>query len=259
MSWASRRRTLYLSGIFLFIALVVGVPLAIWLYEPANCFDKVQNGKETAIDKGGGCPLLDERTLTPHAILWARAFPVRTAGEETSGIYTAVAYIENPNQNGGVARAPYRFRFYDANNILVGEVEGSTYIMPGTITPVFQGRIETGQRVITRAFFEFTAPLVWERMQDTAGAVIVENKEQSELETSPRVTAHARNGSVRDVKDVSFVAVAFDPGGNAIAASYSTLPLLESGQRVPITFTWPEPFDRPLARIDIIPRLAPAR
>lgn len=257
MSWASRRRAVYLSGVFLFVALVVGVPLSIWLYEPANCFDGVQNGKETAVDKGGDCVLLDERTLTPHAILWARAFPVRSAGENISATFTAVAYVENPNQTAGVARAPYRFRFYDASNILVGEVEGSTFIMPGSITPVFQGRIDTGQRAITRAFFEFTAPLVWERMNDTAGAVVIENKEILDLETMPRVNAVARNTSVRDVKDMAFVAVAFDPGGNAIASSYSTLPLLEAGERSTLTFTWPEAFERPLARIDIIARLAP--
>src|SRR3989344_828026 len=140
MSWASRRRTVYLLGIFLFFAVVLGIPTAIWLYEPPTCFDGTQNQGETALDKGGPCVLLDERTLSPSAILWSRAFSVRT------GSYNALAYIENPNRDAGVRLVAYRFGLYDEKNVLVAERDGRTFVMPGGITPVFEGAIDTGNR-----------------------------------------------------------------------------------------------------------------
>src|SRR3989344_7429415 len=91
MSWASRRRTFYILGIVLFFMVTVGIPAAIFLYKPPTCFDGKQNQEETAVDKGGPCLLLDERTLVPHAVVWSRSFEVR------DGTYSAVAYIENPN------------------------------------------------------------------------------------------------------------------------------------------------------------------
>src|SRR3989338_3644962 len=78
MSWASQRRTTYLIGVFIFLALIFGVPIYANYYKPASCSDGVQNQGETAPDKGGPCILLDERALAPASILWSRSFEVRT-------------------------------------------------------------------------------------------------------------------------------------------------------------------------------------
>ncbi|TSC87108.1 MAG: Uncharacterized protein G01um10148_213 [Parcubacteria group bacterium Gr01-1014_8] len=251
MTWASRRRTIYASGVTLFFLIVLGVPLAIWWYQPANCTDGEMNGAETDVDRGGNCPLLDERTLIPHAIQWARAFPVR------DGTWSAVAYVENPNDQGGVAAVPYRFKLYDDRNIIVAEREGTTYIMPGAVTPIYEGGISTGNRSVARAYFEFAAPLVWERMSDRSRAVDVTGKAVSDADSMPRVTAFAENTEVSDAKNVEFVSVIFDPAGNAIAASSTVLPLLKAGERANLVFTWPDPYIRAVGRVDVIPLRAP--
>ena len=253
MSWASRRRFIYLTGTVIFLMVLFGGPLAIWYFTiPPTCTDGIQNQGETAVDKGGPCPILDERTLQPVAILWARSFSVR------DGSYNAIAYIQNPNGGAGVMHAHYRFGLYDENNVLVAERFGDTFIMPGTITPVLEGRIDTGNRVVAHAYFQLTDPsLVWQRLQNPAAQIKVNNVELSDETTEPRLTATVVNNSVVDLTNISFTAVIFDPAGNAFAGSGTILPQLNAGDTAPVVFTWPDPFNIQTGRIDIIPIAAP--
>ncbi len=251
MSWASRRKTGYLLGIFIFFAIPISIVGFFLWYEAPTCFDGIVNGGESAIDKGGPCELLDERALIPHAVLWARPFMVR------AGLFNAVAYIENPNQEAGVERVSYRIRLYDTNNVLVAERVGETYIIPGAITPVFEGSIDTGSRIAVRAFFEFTEPLVWHRLGGIAHTVPVSNKKLDAVDTAPRLDARVVNTEPRDRENLRMVAVIFDAAGNAFAASQTVLPLLVGKGQTNISFTWPVPFEREAARVDILPLLAP--
>lgn len=253
MSWASKRRFAYGVGTLLVLALLIGVPLAIWLYEAPSCSDGKLNQGETAIDKGGPCPLLDERMLSGSSVLWSRAFPVR------GGLYSAVAYVENPNEGAGVRAVNYRFGLYDEKNILVAERKGRTFIMPGGITPVFEGAINTGNRVVARTYFEFTSRSVWERMQNAASVLVVSNKTVSTPESKPRLTARVKNTSVEPVLNPSFVAIVFDPAANAFVASATTLSRLAPGEEQELVFSWPDPFVSAVGRIDILPLLPPER
>ncbi|MCE9541046.1 hypothetical protein K8R03_00625 [Candidatus Kaiserbacteria bacterium] len=252
MSWASQRRFTYGFGTVLFFIILIGGPLAYhFLTIPATCSDGIQNQGETAIDKGGPCPLLDSRTLSPYVVLWSRSFHVR------DGSYNSVAYIQNPNEKAGIRDVSYRFGLYDANNVLIAERTGSTFIMPGTITPIFEGAIDTGNRIVAHTYFEFTQPLTWERLDDTSSVVTVNNRQVSATDSAPNVSAVAMNTSVRDMRDITFVTVAFDPAGNAFAASQTTTSDLPGGESQPIVFTWPDPFNVALGSIDIIARSAP--
>lgn len=253
MSWASRRKAVYTLTTFLFFALLIGVPLFFWYVSlPETCTDGIQNGNETAIDKGGPCPILDERLLSPHAILWAREFSVR------DGTYNVIAYLENPNEGAGVAEAPYRIRLYDARNVLVAEREGSAYLMPGTVTPIFEGAIDTGNRSVSRAYLEFTAPLTWVRMTDVTLPIEIESKEVVDAGTAPRLVAKVRNSSVSDLHDIQFVATIFDTAGNAFAGSATLVPVLHEGERKEIVFTWPDRFMYVPGRIDVLPSASPS-
>ncbi len=253
MSWASRRRWLYAGGVFLFFAIVVGIPAAIWIYESPSCTDGKQNQGETGIDKGGPCPLLDERTLSPSSILWSRSFPVR------GGLYSAVAYIENPNEGAGARKVTYRFGLYDERNVLVDERRGTTFIIPGGITPVFEGAIGTGNRTVARTYFEFTSAPVWERLENAGSVLVINNKNMSDVDSRPRLTARVKNTSVTPVLNPSFVAVVFDPAANAFAASATTLSRLAPNEEKEIVFTWPDPFSATVGRVDILPLLPPTR
>ena len=252
MSWASKRRFLYLFGIFLFFALVIGGPLSYKYFTIApTCFDGIQNQGETSVDKGGPCILLDESTLAPHAILWARAFRVR------DGSYNAVAYIQNPNQGAGVMSVPYKFGLYDSNNILIVEQTGTTFIMPGGITPVFAGGIDTGNLAVAHTYFSFTDDLKWQRMSDPTSAITINNIEVTTTDIGPRISAIAKNNSFSDITDLSFAVTVFDGAGNAINTSATKVARLAAGASMPIVFTWPDPFTSAIGRIDIMPVHAP--
>jgi hypothetical protein len=256
MSWASRRRFLYIFCFLLVVGSVTIIPLWIHFYKPGDCFDGKQNNAETAIDKGGDCSLLDERALLPVTVVWARTMPVRVPGQE-QGSYSAVAYIENPNVNAGVMQAPYRFKLYDSDNVLVAEAEGVTYVMPGTVTPVFEGGINTGHRKAARVYFEFTTPLVWERLYDATEPITVPTKDVVTPNTEPRLNAVVKNGSVSDLRNTQFVATIFDTAGNAFAGSATEVQFLERGKQQDVVFTWSEPFPYLPGRIDVLPVMKP--
>lgn len=246
-----RRRIVILLGLAVFVALIVSVPAVVLLRRPPTCFDGIQNQGETAIDRGGPCVLLDDTRLTPHAVLWARAFKIR------DGLYDATAYVVNPNSSAGVQQVRYRIGLYDDQNVLVAERLGTTFIMPDGVTPIFEGGIDTGHRDATHAAFSFLDPLQWESMRSVASDIQVHHDVPTNTTITPRLEAQVTNTSVVDIKDPSFVAVIFDPQGNAFAASATALDKLAAGETQTIVFTWPAPFLQPVGRVDVTAVHAP--
>jgi hypothetical protein len=243
---------MYITGVVIFFAIVVGGPIAYhFLTIPPTCHDGIQNQGETAIDEGGPCLLLDPNALQPEGVLWARTFKVR------NGTFDAVAYVDNPNANAGVINAPYQLDLYDSQNVLVAEQTGNTVIMPGGVTPVFIGGINTGNRDAIHAQLQFTAPPVWERVIGIAQGVLINNEQYQTAASSSEVMAEAENTSVAEIDNLTFVATVFDPSGDAIASSQTALPSLAAGATQQIFFTWPSGFPTSVGRIDIIPVVAP--
>ena len=128
---------MYLTGIIAFLVLLAGIPLLKFSYHAPTCTDGVQNQGETAADKGGPCPVLDGRALSPASILWSRSFTVR------DGLYSSVAYVQNDNAQAGVRLVSYRFGLYDGKNVLIAERAGQMFIMPASITPVYEFNIRS--------------------------------------------------------------------------------------------------------------------
>ncbi len=253
MSWATRKRATYGFGVFLFFLIVLGGPAVYWYFTiPPTCSDGKRNQGETSPDRGGPCLLLDAEALMPAPVLWSRSFPVR------DGSFNSVAYIQNENVSAGVRRVAYRFALYDTANVLVAERMGHTFIMPGSVTPVFESNIETGNRVAVRTYFIFSEEPQWERMQDRSRIIVINDKELLDAGSAPKLSATALNSSVTDMTDLLFVATVFDQAGNAFASSQTLIPKLRGGEKQDITFTWPDPFTVTVGRIDIIPLVVPA-
>ena len=124
MTWASRRRLLYgLAVLFVFLS-IFGYTLFLKLYRPPSCVDGVQNQKEIGIDCEGPCSAVCPEHVQEPLVLWTRTF------KASSGVFNAVAYIENPNGVFGNQQAAYLFKLYDDAGGLVKEIRGSTYILP---------------------------------------------------------------------------------------------------------------------------------
>ena len=249
--WARKRQILYGGGVFLFFFVIIAPIVFFLTYTPPSCFDGKLNQTETAIDRGGPCSLLDERFIQPHAVLWSRAFPVR------DGFYNAVAYIENPNQDGGVYDASYQFKLYDDRNILIAERYGRVPIFPGKVFPIFESRIDTGNRVPVRTFFTFLNEFQWETMSDPTIGLSILNQRITKVDTAPRVDAAIRNNTVREREDIVVIATLFDSANNAIASSRTLVERLGPGEQQQIAFTWPRPFANTVSRVDIVPLALP--
>ena len=250
MSWAARRRFLYLLVLFLIIAGLTLIPTYIHFKQPPTCFDGKQNQGESDIDKGGPCNALDENSLIPLSVQWTRAF------ETKEGIYNGVAYIENANEGAGVKYLSYEMRLYDARNVLVAVRQGKTFVMPGSVTPIFEARIESGHRVVTHAFLDISDP-EWVRATDSARTLIVENKKSSTESTAPRIDAVVHSNALSGINHVSVVGVVFDTAGNAFAASKTEFDRINPGEVKDISYTWPLPWTLAIGRIDIYPVVEP--
>ncbi|MFQ5661902.1 MAG: hypothetical protein ACE5F2_01460 [Candidatus Paceibacteria bacterium] len=206
------------------------------------------NGDERGIDCGGSCENLCLAQISDPVLLWSRAFKV------SEGNYNAVAYIENPNFSAGVSRISYIFKLFDEENLLVAERKGRTFISPNGITPIFEGAIRTGERIPSRAFFEFSGAPQWAELTDERSSLSVSDIVLSDENSSPRVDALLSNDSIEDILDIEAVAVLFGADDNAIAVSSTFINRLSDRTSQNIVFTWPNKFDSSVSRIEIIPR-----
>jgi len=240
MSWASERRFSYAFGAAAFLLLLVGGIFFILYYDPATCTDGRQNGEEAGVDCGGACVRLCEFEVAPLKVLWSRSFEV------SPGRYNAVAYVENPNRHAGVREIKYIFRVVDQANTIIVEREGTTFITPNGISPVFESDIRTGDALPARTFFEFLEEPEWYRAQGIGQALSVASTRLLDTGTRPRIDATLVNNSLGEYKDIEVVGVVFAADGNAVAASRTVVNLLSKNASTPIVFTWPRPFERRL-------------
>ena len=249
MSWASRRRSAYLSVVVI-VALIIIVPIALSIFnkEP-TCSDGKQNGQELGVDCGGICEKFCKIQISDPVLMWSRSFKV------ADGVYNSVAYIENPNFNSGVLKIPYTFKLFDDRNILIAERKGSTYISPDSVTPIFEGGISTGQRIPVKTIFEFDKFPDWYQSNDERGLLSVKDIILTGEDSSPRIDAVLSNSGVEAIKDIEVVAVAFDSKDNAVAVSSTFVDRLADRSSKNLVFTWPNKFDTKVSRIEMIPRV----
>lgn len=245
MSWRMRQRNKYIFGTLIIIIIIVGVPAYfLWESEP-TCFDGVQNQGEKGVDCGGPCKALCDFQVSDINILWSRSFEV------IDGMYNSVAYIENPNFKGGIRSIPYTFKLRDEENVIVAEKNGTTFVPPGKIVPVFEPSIKVGERVPQRTTFKLNRDSKWVDLEDYNDPLEVQNIKREFDQRSPKIKADIVNTSVENISEVDVVAVVFNRKGNAIGASQSFIPEIAGGESTSVVFTWPESFEQSVVQVDI--------
>lgn len=241
MEWAQKRRIIYGTILTVIILVVIGLPLYFLVHETPTCFDGTQNGMESGVDCGGVCSRICENEVAPLVQKWSRAFEI------TPGVYTAVAYVENPNVNAGVPSITYRFELFDNANNLIATREGETYLAPNDTTAVIETNIATGNQIPARTFFEFTEVPQWHRAENILPNISISRRALIDTETRPRLFATISNLSpVAEYEDIDVTAVIFGTDGNAISASRTIVPRLSPQQHSQLVFTWPLPFGKRL-------------
>lgn len=248
-SWASARKTAYtISAVMFFIVIGVGIYF-LHYYKAPTCTDGKQNQNEEGVDCGGSCAVTCAASVADPIILWSRTFPV------THGLYNAVAYIENPNSNLGVKMVTYRFKLYDEQNILVAERVGKAFIAPNERFAIFEPRINTGERIPKRTFFEFIKFSDWTKLNKEMPKILVRGEKFSNINVSPRVDATLQNGTIIDIAGINVVAIVYDKNDNAMAVSSTQVDKLKADSSYDVAFTWDVPFPSEPSRVEIIPRV----
>jgi Mg-chelatase subunit ChlD len=237
MDWATRRKIQYLSILVAGIIVFFVIPFYVFIYKAPTCFDNLKNGDETGVDCGGACELVCSSQIAEPISRWdPRVFKV------SDGTYSVLAYLENPNVTAEVANAPYTFKLFDKDNILVSERSGTTLIPRGQTFALYEPNISTGERVPTRAVFEFGKNLTWVKNTAPQEDITVTSKALSREDSTPRVDAVVVNNGTTLIPHIEFVAIVYDGAGNAIGASKTFVNDLVRGSTKSLVFTWPQPF-----------------
>lgn len=246
-SWGKSRRNFIVLIVVALILVPVFVILLNIYIEPANCFDKKQNGDENGIDCGGSCSIMCNHQVIEPIIHWTRFFEVGP------GIYNVVAYIENQNVNAISRNVEYKFDLIDKNNIILDSRSGLVDIKPREIIPIIESNLYTGKLKPQRTSFKFADDIVWHNGEAQERVIRIQDEKEFEVDGLPRISAKVINSSFRAVNNISAIAIVYDDKDNAIAISSTFLEALNKDESRIINFTWPQQFPAPFSRFEIIP------
>lgn len=240
----------YLSGLFGVIAIIVLIIIWPIITRKPTCFDGKRNGDERGVDCGGICQKICTADTTEPVILWYRAFPV------TGNVYNLVAFVENRNKEAAVMQVNYEFKIYDTRNILIGRREGKTFIPANQQFAVFEPRFDAGASEVRSVSFDFTSPFVWYKKPPTIQTLPIQIDniifDEGSKDTTPTLTARARNDSIYDLPEFDVIAILYDQNHNAINASKTHKDGLPSNEFSPLLFTWPQTLSSTPATKDLI-------
>jgi len=228
---------LYLFGTLAVLFVLIYVPFLLFWHEPATCNDGRQNGDETGIDCGGSCSQICRNDATDPVVLWTRHFRV------APHVYSAVAYLENPNPNSEAPYAEYEFVYYDDEGNELERISGTTFIPQGKRFAVYEGVVEFTDIVPARVTFGFTRIPSWRDGTFKTADIVVRNKALLREETAPRIEASVFNQSQEYISKAELVAIVYDSLGKAVAASRTVVEDLRPQETERVTFGWPMPFE----------------
>ena len=250
LTWSTKRKAIYTSVAFAVVLIVIIIPLYFVLYEKPTCFDSERNGDEAGVDCGGSCQILCSFEVIDPIVVWSRAFRV------AQNVYSAVAYVENPNINSQ-AVVSYEFKFYNDKNVLMATRSNTAFIPKNKVFAIFEPNIFIDNRTASstavssssattsplRVSFEFTGSPVWSKNLQASPELAVTKKILSGSDTKPRIDARIENRSSATERRVEVVGIVYDDKENAIGASRTFIDELFGGQGEDIVFTWPLPFE----------------
>lgn len=243
LSWARQRKLLFFWWAGLFALAVFGLYALVAFYRAPSCKNGEQDGDERGVDCGGKCARVCPADVQSLLVHFARTFEIDT------GVWGAVASVENRNPEAGARTVPYVFKLYDADNLLLYERRGTVFVPPRKTFAVFESRMNTGSRTASRATFAFLEEPVFERM--TEPKLLVDTKGFTTHERDSLLEAVITNPARTPVEGIDATALLFASDGNIIGASASTIKKLGGEASATLSFTWPHALETP-ARIEVL-------
>ncbi|MEQ1561720.1 MAG: VWA domain-containing protein [Nitrospira sp.] len=235
--WSTKRRFIYgFSVVFVFV-LVAGGIFGRILYHAPTCSDGFKNGDETGVDCGGGCINLCTSDALEPVVLWSKVFNI------SGDVYTAVAFVDNPNINSKNPKAKYKFRIFDDKNVLITVKEGETTIPKGKKFTVFETGLILKNTKPKFAEFQFTELASWEKDTSKEPEVSLEYSTLLSTTSAPRVIGTITNKSLENIPAIELDVLITDSKQNVIAASRTFVDNLIKKTSQDFVFTWQKPFN----------------
>ncbi|OGI88407.1 hypothetical protein A2995_00930 [Candidatus Nomurabacteria bacterium RIFCSPLOWO2_01_FULL_33_24] len=252
--WAIKRQLFYISiivGILVIFFLIFILPK---LIKEPTCFDNKKNNEETGIDCGGSCQKICLNDISNLSILWSRSFNI------SKNIYNSLAYVENINSNSVVPKISYEFKLYDENDVLITKRTGNTFIGSGGKMAILEANINVGNRTPKKTTFQFMEQATWKQLDKEAISslsVLIKDKIIENETDRPKLSASIINNSIYDISDIEVIAIIYNDKLNAIAVSKTMVEILKGSSSQKIYFTWPEPFEESVFKIEILSKINP--
>lgn len=248
--WAKRHRARVTFLLVTLFIIVFGSYSVFVLWKPPSCSDGRQNQGEAGVDCGGPCQFYCDAEVQDLRVSWARAF------KASDGIYSLLAYIENPNRDKMVRSIPYRFRLYDERGIMLLEERGETYLNQEVLTGVFLGRVSLRSTVPYRTTFELLEDPIWERAERDLSVSVSEYAfVEGSIGTELRATI--KNDEPVVLRDLEVIVVMYGADDNAVAASQTYIDMLEPRGERRVAFAWPYSLPDALGRVEFLSRVPP--
>lgn len=247
ISWSGKRQLKYLALLaFVFLGLFL-IGLILKFYTPATCFDGKQNQGELGVDCGGPCSLVCENVATVPTLKWARVFKIK------DGVFSAFAYVQNPNKDAGSFAVPYEVKLYDSKNVLVYSHENSFYLPSGRSIGVLEANLRLGDREPVRADFDiFDEKIVWQK-EIIDPIEIYERSSVIKNETAGvKVNAEFVNRGTEIISNLNVVAIVYDGFNNALGASKTVIETFNPAGVEDLVFVWPEDFGGLVKRVEYL-------
>lgn len=258
MNWAERRKLTYMTIVLAVLGMIGFLLFRHFMNVEPTCFDGRKNGIETGVDCGGGCALYCANELASPKVRWVRSFAI------TSSVAQAVAYIEHSNATAASPLLTYTFKLYDAQNTIIAEKTGTTFLGALGRTAIVETLIPTGNVQVARTTVSFGEPITWSKIPTnlvTAGIktdrTMIEGYSYSPTQNGTRLSGVLENTSRFNFTNLDVVAVLYDKDENVITASKILVPDLAALSSKTVTFTWPFPLGTTVFRTEIIPRFNP--
>lgn len=246
--WSTKRRFMYGGGVVLTLFIIVVLVFFNIFYKSPTCADGIKNGNETGIDCGGSCnSLCTNDALTP-VVLWSKIFNI------SGDVYSAVAFIENPNINSENKKATYQFRIYDSENKLITVKDGTISIPKNMKFVVFETGIILKNNKPKSADFKFISFGTWQKNLTKEPEISLKYGTMTSTTTTPSLIGTVYNKSLQDIPKIELVVVALDSKENAIAVSRTFIDDLLRNTSQDFFFTWQTPFAQNVSVINVMYR-----
>ncbi len=254
MNWATERRIVIMTILFLVVAALAAVTLIATLHDTPSCTDGVQNQDETGVDCGGSCAYLCFAAQQAPATIFTRAL------SETPGRTDVIAAVLNKNIFAAAKDVRYTLTLYGDDLAVLATREGVLDLPPagsaeGGRVLVYVPALFSGTTRVKSANLAIdTASIRWfDLSEDSRIIPSVGNFTLTRETTAPRISVVLANPSTRTIANLKTLVAVYDAAGNVLAASQTVVTAIPPQGSAEAVFTWNEPFAAPVSRIEVVP------